>query len=182
VNMDSFEPALLRFYALMKSKRISPLMLAGLTPLALLTIFSAGFAVSALIMSFEPASLAKSEWRPPTLSALAPPPSTPAGLDEQTLTRPIFTKSRRPSSSARQASMESTAHTESAPPGFALGAIIGFGPSKRAYLLGHGATAGEWLSVGEMFEGWTIAEIGELNLTLKSGARIAILKLYPDPP
>ncbi len=180
-----FSPLLLtallaRVSAFAKAKRLSPLMLAALSLLSVTSTLSALFFLRALIGWGEAAPLTAPEWRPPSASFLTPLASAPAPTDIQTLTRPIFAKSRRPAPKAVE-----TASPERAagpPPALTVQAIVLSNGAWRAYLLDHGGANGEWYLVGQLIDGWTISEIRASELTLKSGERTAVLSLYPEPP
>ncbi len=183
MNKGLFGAAGPRIAAFVRSKRASPLMLAGLALLGILNAASVVLVLRAIVVSDELPALATSEWRPPILSASAPARSAPAISDVQTLTRPVFMKSRRPQPPKTPTDRTATRATGSpAASGLTLGGIVHFRGSPRAYIVSNGLAVGEWLSVGEKVGVWTIVEIRKLDLTLENGAQYSKLLLYPQSP
>jgi hypothetical protein len=170
-----------RLSAFAKAKRLSPLMLATLALLANTTVLSALFLLRALLGWGEPAALPTADWRPPAAPLTASAPSAPPAQDVQTLTRPIFAKSRRPTPEKKNETA-SAAKVAGPPPALALQAIVLANGASRAYLVGRGGASGDWYLVGQVVEEWTISEIRAFELTLKAGERTATLSLYPDTP
>ncbi len=162
------------------SKRASPLMIAGLAALGIMTSASALFAFRAIVGPTEGAAPTKSEWRLPTQSSLSSLRSGSAISDVHTLTRPVFSKSRRPHPS--MPSGENAATEIPTVSGLTLGAVVQFHGSPRAYIFSDGTSVGEWLFVGEKVRGLTVTEIGKLDVTIQSGAQSSKLRLYPEPP
>jgi hypothetical protein len=163
--------------AFAKARRLSPVALAGLGALAAVTALSALFLLRSIFAAVEPESTPHGDWRPPASAPSQTQSAAGPGGDLQTLSRPLFSKSRRPSP-------PSAVQTQSfADPGLAmglaLGAVVRTASGVRAYLYTRGGVLGEWRGVGEQIEGWTVAEIDDAGLTLKSGARATTLKLYP---
>ena len=60
-----------------------------------------------------------------------------------------------------------------------LGGIIHNGANAFAYVSTR-STDGGWYRVGENIMGWTIAEIGRVDLTVTSGDERVRIKLRPD--
>lgn len=175
---DLHSKALLeRVSAFAKSKRLSPLMLASLALLANTTTLSAFFLLRALIGWGDPEAATIADWRPPAAPLAASPPSAASMADTQTLTRPVFAKSRRPSPQP----LASGASLGTGPqPALGVEAIVFSNGGPRAYLAGQGAGSGDWYVVGQLADGWTVSEIRPSELVLKSGERSAILSLYPE--
>ncbi len=169
---------LARISALAKAKRLSPLMLAVLVLLANTTALSGFFLLQALMGWGDPEAGTIPDWRPPAAPLTAFPPSAAFMADTQTLTRPVFAKSRRPSSKP----LASAGASLGAGPQPALGveAIVFSNGGPRAYLAGQGGGSGDWYVVGQLADGWTVSEIRPSELVLKSGERSAILSLYPE--
>ena len=168
-------PAHGRLAAVLKGRRISPLMLMGLAPLAASAAISALCAATAFFASKE-IEADNSEWRPPAPSILAPAPSRPRAEDVHTSTRPLFVRSRRRNPPTVG---EIEARSDAGGSAVTVMAIVRSGDASRAYLVG-GGQAGEWYSVGQTIEGWTIAEIRASEVALASGARSAKVRLYPQ--
>lgn len=103
-------------------------------------------------------------------AALSGAPSLASGDDPETLSRPLFVKSRRPSQHAPRAASETAAAPR--PAGLKLLAIIGFSHTARAFLISSAAADGKWLSVGEIFENWTVDSIAEQEIALRQDADV----------
>lgn len=172
-----------RFSGTMRAKRASPIMAVSLTALTALAGAAVLYAASAFFPAGDTPPTVKSEWRPPRLSAFEPTASKPPTSDEQTLSRPLFVKSRRPTSANATAAPTDPASEPIAPsPAFSLAGIVHFGANSRAFLAKSDGADGEWYEVGEKVAGWTLAQIRRVDLTLTSGERSANLKLYLDSP
>jgi hypothetical protein len=179
VLRDTHSEALLaRVSALAKAKRLSPIMLASLALLATTTALSAFFLLAALIGWGDPEAATIADWRPPAVSLSASSPSAASAVDTQTLSRPVFAKSRRPS---LQPAASTVSNLGSGPqPMLGVEAIVFSSGGPRAYLVSQGAASGDWYVVGQLADGWTVAEIRPSELVLKSGERSATLSLYPE--
>jgi hypothetical protein len=92
-------------------------------------------------------------------------PKATEGDDHETLARPLFVKSRRPSQVAPRAANGASA----APPpaGLKLRAIIGFDRWVRAFVTSSAAVDGKWVSVGEIFENWRVESISPQEIALR---------------
>lgn len=169
---------LARISAFAKAERLSPLMLASLALLVNTTTLSALFLLRALIGWGDPEPSPIADWRPPAVSLKESPTSAAFAADTQTLTRPVFAKSRRPSA---QPVASAVATLGSGPqPALGVEAIVFSKDGPRAYLAGQGGGGGDWYVVGQLADGWTVSEIRQSELVLKSGERSAILSLYPE--
>ena len=167
-----------RISAFAKAERLSPLMLASLVLLANTTTLSALFLLRALIGWGDPEPAPIADWRPPAVSLKAPPTSAAFAADTQTLTRPVFAKSRRPSAQPVASAVANLG--SGAQPTLGVEAIVFAKDGPRAYLAGQGGGSGDWYIVGQMADGWTVSEIRQSELVLKSGERSATLSLYPE--
>ncbi|CAN2533653.1 hypothetical+protein [Methylocapsa aurea] len=170
-----------RFRAVARELRLSPLAVMLLALLAALDVAAFAFALLSVIGPDDAASPTKSDWRPPSVLASASGRTAIARDDAQTLSRPIFWKSRRPRPIAAKADRgDGFAGIPSAPAGLSLEAIVRSGASVRAFVVSGEDPEGRWLTLGEAVQGWTIAEVGELELKLVNGAQSARLQLYPE--
>lgn len=70
---------------------------------------------------------------------------------------------------AKKAVAEIEARSDAGGSAVTVTAIVRSGDASRAHLLG-GGQAGEWWSVGQAIEGWTITEIRASEVALTSGA------------
>jgi hypothetical protein len=142
--------------------RLKIISLAGLTLLD----------VAAALFVWRAFSGAEAADRPPPGSApsivpaaLSDAPITRQGEDSETLARPLFWKSRRPSQAGFRPANEPS-HAP-APADLKLHAIIGFNYSNRAFVTSRAAADGKWLSVGETFESWTVDSITSHEIALR---------------
>ncbi|HXY58092.1 MAG TPA: hypothetical protein VEH76_05885 [Methylocystis sp.] len=167
----------------LRVRRLSPLMATALAGLSSVALAGGVYAAGVLLGLDAPASLppAASDWRPPGFAGLEPSPPKAPGADEQILQRPVFFKSRRPapvkSSSGAEKPKETLVAAQTTP--LSVAGIVRNGASALAFL-STGAGEGEWCGVGEKIAGWTVAEIGRIDLTVTSGDKRAQVKLYPD--
>lgn len=168
-----------------KAARLSPLMAGALLALSFAAVAAAAFAAYALLgSSDEAAQSAAPDWKPPTLASVEPPPPKSPSGDVQTLSRPIFSKNRKPSIKAPSAPAAESipAVTTAAPADLTLAAIVKHGDVTSAFVISGSTPDGEWKKVGDMVDAWTVAAISDADLTLKSGDQAVKLRLFPDPP
>jgi len=184
VNDARMRPAKTRLWrelaAKLRARRLSPLMAAVLAALSIFVLAGGVYAAGALAgLTTSPApSTADSGWRPPALAALEPQPPKPPRDDKQILERPLFSKSRRPAP-AKSAVAEKPGETAAAATPLAVAGIVRSRAGARVFL-STSAGDGDWYGVGEIIAGWTVAEIGRIDLTVTSGDKRAQVKLYPD--
>jgi len=170
-----------RFRSLARELRLSPLAAMLLALLATLDLAASAFALLSLIGPDDGASRPKMDWRPPSFVSPASGRAATASDDTQTLSRPIFWKSRRPRPIAGKPDRgDGFAGIPTAPAGLLLGAIVKSGASVRAFVVSGEDPEGRWLVLGETVQGWTIAEVGQSELKLVNGAQSARLQLYPE--
>jgi hypothetical protein len=155
--------------------RLSPLMTMGLAGLAALNVVCALFALHAMFASMEGAKSA-SGWQPPGLGSNEVVLTAPAQEDTQTLSRPIFSKSRRPA--PKSASAPRTNVGASSLSNWSLAAIVRHRDAAFALIITESVPEGKWVQTGESYEGWTIADMDDGELTLQNGQQTAKLKLY----
>ena len=164
------------------SPRLSPLMLLLLGVLGVFVAFAAVLAIRSIDqpVAIATESVQRPDWRLPTLAASGPIRSKAASADVETLTRPIFAKSRRPVvAQAPQSEAGAKSSEDVSPPaGLALAAITKFHGIKRAFIVSTSAPRGKWIDVGEQIEGWTIVDMEGSELTLKNNSRSARVRLY----
>ncbi len=161
--------------------RLSPLMTIILAALGFMTLLVTLFALYALLgPTGAETEGAGPDWKSPTLAIVELEPPKPDSADVQTLTRPIFSKSRKPfpKSAARPASEAVVAST--APSGVTVAAIVRKGKIAQAFVLSPDAPEGAWRKIGDTVDSWTIKAIAADELTLRNGGAAATLKLYSD--
>jgi hypothetical protein len=159
--------------------RLSPLMGAVLGVLFSSTSMAAYFACRAILSPLATDPVTKSEWRAPTALAVSTAVSILDRMDTQTLTRPIFSKSRRPSARDDQQGVAGAAPAPAAPlpPGLSLKAVVVHGDAKSAFVVCESFPDGKWMKAGETIQGWTIAAIHAQDVILKSGERSSQLAI-----
>ncbi|WP_457797488.1 hypothetical protein [Methylocystis sp. S23] len=169
----------------------APLQAAHLSPLsgmilAFLGAMSVGSALFAAYAIFGPAGsdtdVAAQDWTPPTLAVVELDPPKPASADVETLSRPIFIKSRRPApKSAKPAASPELGPISAAPAGVVVGAIVKNKKTSQAFIVSPEAPEGAWRKIGDTVESWTLAAIDRAEIILKNGGQTAKVTLYPDP-
>src|SRR5262249_18010339 len=100
----------------------------------------------------------------------------------QTLTRPIFFKTRAPFVPAPPPAAAVAPVAAPPPvvdPGFVLGGVTITPAIKKAYLATRANPTGNWVSEGEDFLGWTVAAIDDGGVRLQQHGRSIELRLYP---
>ena len=118
--------------------RLSPLMAAILGSLLISTSTAALYACRSLVSPLVTDPASRPEWRAPTAVNVSTAVSASNKVDTQTLTRPIFSKSRRPSPrNDQQASSKAppTLPPPPLPPGLSLKAIVILGKDKNAFIV-----------------------------------------------
>ncbi|MFO1101357.1 MAG: hypothetical protein U1E20_00455 [Methylocystis sp.] len=171
-----------RLAALRKQARLSPLSTIILAVLLATTLMAGLFALAAIFGSNGlDGEVAAPDWKPPTLTIGELDPPTPASADVETLSRPIFSKSRRPSKAKPQVEVE-LAPNAIAPGGLTVSAIVTNKEAQQAYVVSQDTPEGAWRKVGDTVDSWTISRIDRHEIILKSGEQTASIKLYPDPP
>lgn len=168
----------------------TPLQQAHLSPLAgmilaflgLTTLGSALFAAYAILGPIDSdAGVNAPDWTPPTLAVVDLDPPKPPSADVETLSRPIFTKTRRPSPKTTKPAAEADmGPVSAAPSGITVGAIVKDKKKGQAFIVSLDTPDGAWKKVGDTVDSWTLATIEGVEIVLKSGQRTAKLKLYPE--
>lgn len=160
--------------------RLSPLMAAILGSLLISTLTAALYAYRSFVSPLVTDPASRLEWRVPTAVNVSTAISASNKVDTQTLTRPIFSKSRRPSPrNDQQASSKApaTLPPPPLPPGLSLKAIVILGKNKNAFVVCNSLPDGKWMKEGETIQGWTITTMHDLNVILKNGDHSARLAL-----
>lgn len=171
-----------RVSPLLAQARLSPLMAIILGAAAFATLLSALFALYGLMGPTDAGTeRAAPDWKPPTLAIVELNPPKPASADVQTLTRPIFSKTRKPTPRSAPRASEPVV-TSSAPSGVTVSAIVKKGKTAQAFVVSPDAPEGAWKKIGDTLDSWTISDIASDALTLRSGGNAATVKLYADAP
>jgi hypothetical protein len=151
--------------------RIAPLQAGILGALSLSATAAAYFALTCIFSPLPTGVVAKTEWRAPSAVEAARTVAVESPLDEQTLTRPIFSKTRRPQPGESRAELPKDAPPPAAPPpaGISVKAVVITGKAKTAFLTWDAFPEGKWIREGETILGWTISSVNELDLVLNNG-------------
>jgi len=174
----------------------APLHLAQLSPLsgmilAFLAATTLGAGLFAAYAFFGPkgmdAAVTAPDWTPPTLAVVELEPPKPPGADVQTLTRPIFSKNRRPAPKTEKAAGRPDAAAIPAATGLTVNAIVRNKKASQAYFVSPASPEGAWKKVGDTVDSWTIKSIERYEVFLVNGAQTVKVKLYTedqaaDPP
>ena len=134
----------------------------------------------------EPASLAP--WNPhltgPAESAWQP---APAELFSQSMTRPIFSRTRLPFKPPQPVlpapppmPLPAIVPPRQAEEGIALLGIVLSGDTRRALLRLRAFPQGKWVTVGEEVNGWRLSEVAPDRVMLQAVGQSLQLKLYRD--
>ncbi|PPD46211.1 MAG: hypothetical protein CTY15_02260 [Methylocystis sp.] len=168
---------------LVAQARLSPLMALILLAIAAVNILAAIFAFDAVMGPMgAKTDGAAPDWKAPTLAIVELDPPKAASADAQALTRPIFSKTRKPSPRAARPEGAATA-ASSAAMGVSVAAIVKKGKgAAQAFVISADAPEGAWKKVGDAVDAWAISDISADALKLRSGDGAATVKLYADPP
>lgn len=117
------------------------------------------------------------EWRPPSLTQIDAETNRPAAVYPETLSRPIFSKTRR------QAVVQAaTAPVVAAPaPNLKLLAIFSSESARRVFIVSASSPKGRWTELGDSVDGWTITEMQPAFIVLRNAGSSINFKLYRDP-
>lgn len=166
----------------LKRLQLSPL--SGIL-LAALSTMTLGMTLFAAYAIFGPAGsesgAAAPNWTPPTLAVVELDPPKPASADVETLSRPIFTKNRKPSPKAPPAPTDTT-NISSAPNGMTVTAIVKNRKVTQAFLISSDSPEGAWRKVGDVVDSWTVTSIAQAEVILQNSGQTTKVKLYADPP
>ncbi len=166
----------------LKHMQLSPLSGIVLAALAALAGVTALFALYAMVGSMGSDSEATApDWTPPTLATVELDPPKPASADVETLSRPIFSKNRKPSQKTAAAPTDMSTVSD-APSGLSVTAIVRHKSTAQAFLISTDTPAGAWRQVGDQVDSWTVTSITPREVVLQSGGQFSKLKLYTEPP
>jgi hypothetical protein len=157
--------------------RTSPLMLMILLCEAVLVLSAAAFAASAIFAREAPSPGPSVEWKAPTF-ALVASIRPRSNVDLHTLSRPIFSRTRRPANAASPRPPAPVAAI--APSGVSLKGIIKYGRSAKAFLTSSSNPQGDWKTIGDKLDSWTVDQIEQEHLSIKNGTQFLQYSLYPE--
>ncbi|BDV34769.1 hypothetical protein [Methylocystis iwaonis] len=170
------------FVSPIQKARLSPLSAIMLAVLAAATLLAALFAAFAFLGPIgSEATVSAPDWTPPTLSVAELAPPKPASADTETLSRPIFSKNRKPAPKSAKAAAPMAAEMAAAPPGLTVSAIVKNKNVTQAFVTSPESPDGFWKKIGETIDSWTVSAIESDGVVLTNGAQTARIKLYPDP-
>jgi hypothetical protein len=159
--------------------RLSPLMISVLGALLIFASLTGFYAFHSIMSPLAIDPVSRSEWRAPTVANESAAASPAHLTDAQTLTRPIFSKSRRPDVHDDQHARESLsmASPPPLPTGLIVRAVVVLGENKSAYVVCDSFPDGKWMKEGESIQNWTISAVHDLYLILKNGEHTSQLIL-----
>jgi hypothetical protein len=160
--------------------QLSPLSAILLAVLVAVTATTGLFALNATLgPSASDDGAVAPDWKPPTLAIVALDPPKPASADLESLSRPIFSKSRKPSP---KAAVTPALVSESAAPGaLSVTAIVRNRKTAQAFFVSPDAPDGAWRKVGDTVGSWLITAIAPMEVVLQGGGQTTKVKLYADP-
>jgi hypothetical protein len=169
-----------------RAARMSPFDVASLGALASGAAGAGGYF---LICAFAPAVGAvagNEDWRSPIDARPEQRRAeTTSRPDTDTLTRPLFEKSRRPvvKTASERPTRADAAQVETPPVGMSLKGIVNHGADTRIFVVTTALAEGVWLQIGEELEGWTVERVERSDVTLRRGGRVAHLDFqYAEAP
>jgi hypothetical protein len=147
---------------------------------AAMVVAAMAFAVSAFFTEAPAPTGPSFEWKAPTLTHAAPKGARSNKVDLHTLSRPIFSKTRRPASAASAGPRTPEPAALPPPPGVSLKGIVSYKSMVRAFLTSANSPQGEWKTIGDKLGSWTVDRIERDHLALKNGTRSLKYSLYPE--
>lgn len=164
-----------------KQMQLSPLSAIALVFLSAIFSGTAIFALYAIVGPLNPDSGAGApDWTPPALTVVELSAPKLASADVESLSRPIFSKNRKPLRKTDSASAWA-ATPSNAPTDLIVTAIVRHKKAAQAFLFSAGSPQGAWRKVGDAVDAWTVASITSAEVILQSGAQSAKVKLYKPP-
>jgi hypothetical protein len=124
-------------------------------------------------------------WAAPALDARsADGKKPPAAADDPIVMRPVFFASRKPFEPAapQVQAAAPAAKPPPPPPTLVVDGIVLTAKLRKAHLRRPTDADGQWHEVGQVIEGWTVAEIDGGGVVLESTGRRFPLRLYPTDP
>jgi hypothetical protein len=162
--------------------RIAPLGAAGLLIALGVNTWLLAIMV-AEIVSDGPAAIDKIDWNfNQSASAGNVANRKPIEAYRQTLTRPLFFKSREPFVPAPippPPALIAAAPPIAVDPGLVLGGVMIKNDVRKAYVFSRAGASGAWTAEGDEFMGWQIRSIDRTGAKLEQKGRSIDLLLYP---
>jgi hypothetical protein len=172
-----------RLISLLHRLRLSPLMGGVLAVAALFDLIGVIVLALAFFPSQNAAPDVRADWRPPTLAKYEALPQKPPGADVETLSRPIFSKNRKPFAKEKKNASDNQAALApvAPPPGLSLSGVTKYRNKPMAFMVSVTTPKGKWLAVGDQIDGWSVTQVQNMEITLASGDHSIRLTLYPEP-
>src|SRR5262249_53412949 len=160
--------------------RLQPLTAFGLVVLGATNIWL----VTAIAdwSSADRAVADNAEWDPDIAGSIErAAPRKPISAHKETLTHPIFFKTRMPfvPPPPLPATPKVVAPPPIVDPGLVLGGVMIEKQLKKAYVFTKANPQGSWMKEGEEFLGWKVQSVDSKGVTLQQQGRTIELKLYP---
>jgi hypothetical protein len=167
----------------LKQWRLSPLSAILLAVLITLTAGAALFATAAVLWPVRwDEGAAAPDWNPPTLAVVELDPPKPASADVEALSRPIFSKNRKPSPKSATQGAAAPTNVTDAPSDLAVTAIVRNKRIARAFVTSADTPEGAWRKVGDTVGPWTLHKILHTEVEFQNGDQLTRVKLYVSPP
>ncbi|HEY8162008.1 MAG TPA: hypothetical protein VIF34_07055 [Methylocystis sp.] len=166
-----------------RGAQLSPLSAIVLAALAAITLGAALFAAVAMLgPAGSDVVVSAPDWTPPSLAVVELGPPKPAGADTEALSRPIFSKDRKPSPKTAKAAASIPGQDAAAPAGVTVSAIVKKKKMEQAFMVSPALPEGDWKKVGDTVDAWEISRIDGDGVVLSNGAKTAKVKLFSDDP
>jgi hypothetical protein len=124
----------------------------------------------------------RADWRAPLFEQSKSGAPRPENAVPQTLTRPIFSKTRRPFiAKGNPPELREAQEPLVPPPGLMLLGVVKHKAGQSAFIVSSSTPKGKWCGIGDGVDGWKVTLVQDLEITLQSGARTVQLSLYPAP-
>lgn len=108
----------------------------------------------------------------------------PLETSEAALKRPLFYSSRQPYEVPQpqaEAAEVSVSVADEPPPTYRLYGVVIDDSDSKALLQTDSAAGPEWMTIGQMQEGWRLTFVGPNAVTLEKAGRRLSVELYPSP-
>jgi hypothetical protein len=156
---------------------ISPLWTLWLITLSIVTLGMGIFALRSILgRAGGEQAIAALEWKPPSLAIVSLDPPKPANADLESVSRPIFSKSRKPALKTTYADSPANAATDTG--ALSVTAIVLNKKILQAFIISSDAPEGAWRKIGDTVDTWSIAAIAPKEVVIQNGGQKKVLPLY----
>ena len=161
----------------LKYFRMSPLWAVWLIALSIVTMGMGIFALRSLLgRAGDEEAVAALDWKPPSLAIVSLDPPKPANGDIESISRPIFSKTRKPT--LKTAYAVSPANTTTDTGALSVTAIVLNKKIMQAFIISSDAPEGAWRKIGDSVDSWSITEIAAKEVIIQNGGQKRVLPLY----